>query len=202
MTKVVVDISMSLDGYVAGPNDGPDNGLGDGGMQLHDWFFKGSTPSRRNEFFKISAGSEEIFEEMFETTGSFVSGRRTYDLAGGWGGDHPFHVPFFVVTHHPPENPIGGDMSMATFVTDGVASAIAQARDVAATKNVMIGSPSIIHQALAAGLVDDVQIHLVPVLLNGGIRLFDRLGPDSVRLERTRVVDAQGVTHLRYRVVK
>jgi dihydrofolate reductase len=130
-----------------------------------------------------------------------VTGRRTYDIANAWDGNGPAPgVPVFVVTHHVPEQPPQGESSY-TYVTDGVESAIEQAKAVAGDKCVSVMGASVPQQCLRAGLLDEVQIHLVPVLLGGGVRLFDRLGSDRIQLETIQVVDAPGVTHLRYRVV-
>lgn len=202
MTKVVAEITMSLDGYAAGPNDSKENPLGDGGQGLHAWMFGGSTPSRHAEFFRPDEGSQDVFDEMVETTGSSITGRRTYDFTDGWGGDHPFHIPFIVVTHRAPDQPAGGSRSMATFVTDGIEHAVAEAKSVAGTKNVVVGTPSITDQALHAGLLDEVHIHQIPILLGGGVPVFRQLGSGPIELERIKTVEAKGVTHLYLRVVK
>jgi dihydrofolate reductase len=203
---------MSLDGFIAGPNDGGEQPLGDGGMRLFDWYFDGDTPVRAYRQaadrgvpvppFKLSSSSAQVFEELVETGGAVVTGRRTYDIAGGWAGNGPVPgLPVFVVTHHVPDNVPHGE-SRYTFVTDGVERAIAQATAAAGDKSVSVMGASVAQQCLRAGLLDEVQIHLVPVLLGAGVRLFDHLGPDSIGLETTRVVDSPGVTHLRFRVVK
>lgn len=130
-----------------------------------------------------------------------MTGRRTFDLSGAWGGNPPLGVPHFVVTHHIPEEWVKPG-SPFTFVTDGIASAVAQAKRTAGEKDVAISSASTLQQCLQAGLVDEIDIDLVPILLGAGVRLFDNLGPEPIELEQTRLVEGQGVTHLRFRVVK
>lgn len=150
--------------------------------------------------FKLSARNAEVFEELVDNAGAVVTGRRTYDITNGWAGNGPLpRVPLFVVTHHVPEHVPQGE-SRYTFVTDGVASAIEQAKAAAGDKYVSLMGASVPQQAIRAGLVDEIQIHLAPVLLDGGVRLFDHLG--QIKLDVVRVVDSPDVTHLRYRVVR
>jgi dihydrofolate reductase len=212
MPNVIVALSMSLDGFIAGTNDGPELPLGDGGMRLFDWYFDGDTPIRHYEEaagqgvpvppFRLSSGSAAVFEELVRSGGAVVTGRRTYDIANAWEGNGPVPgVPLFVVTHRIPRDVPTGT-SRYTFVTDGVESAIAQAKAAAGDKDVSLMGSAVPQQALRAGLLDEIQVHLIPVLLGGGVRLFDHLGAERVQLEVVRVVDAPGVTHLRYRVVK
>jgi dihydrofolate reductase len=212
MAKVIVALSMSLDGYIAGPNDGGEQPLGEGGMRLFDWYSDGDTPIRRYEEaaargvpvppFKLSRASADVFNELVEGDGAAVTGRRTYDIAGAWDGNGPLPgIPTFVVTHTVPDDVPRGE-SVYTFVTDGVESAIAQAKAVAGDGYVSLMGSAVPQQCLRLGLLDEIQIHLVPVLLGGGVRLFDHLGAGAVDLELLRVVDAPGVTHLRYRVVR
>jgi dihydrofolate reductase len=212
MAKVSVALTMSLDGFIAGPNDGAELPLGEGGTRLFNWYFDGDTAVRRYQEaarrgvsvppFKLSSSSAEVFEELIESGGAVVTGRRTYDIAGAWGGNGPLPgVPLFVVTHNVPEHVPQGE-SHYTFVTQGVESAIEQARAAAGDKYVGLMGASVPQQCLRAGLLDEIQIHLVPVLLGGGVRLFDHLGSDKIELETIRVVDSPGVTHLRFRVVK
>jgi dihydrofolate reductase len=203
MGKVVFNTSVSLDGFVAGPNDGPDNGLGDGGERLHDWVFNGSVEIALAEGhipMKVSPQSAALLKEEVASNGAMVFGRRTFDIVHGWEG-HPPQRPCFIVTHTiPPEwNKTG---SPFIFVTDGVESAIRQAQQTAGNKNVVIATASILQQALRAGLVDELYLEQVPLLLGGGVRLFDNLGAQPIALERFNVVAAPGVTHLRFRVVK
>jgi dihydrofolate reductase len=195
MSKVVLDITMSLDGYIAGPNDGVE--------RLHDWLFSGNTPSAYSDFFRLSKVSAKVFDKFIKTTGAIVAGRRTYDLVGGWGGSHPFHgVPLFVVSSRVP-NKVPKGSTPFTFVTDGIESAIRQAKAAAGKKNVyVLGGANVAQQCLRAGLLDEIQIHLVPTLLGDGIRLFDHLGAEPIELEPMRVIEAPGVTHLWFRVGK
>jgi dihydrofolate reductase len=204
MSKVSVGLSMSLDGFVAGPNDSPENGMGDGGMRLFDWYYSGDTAlplPGTDMVFKISGASAALLQETWPTIGAMVVGRRTFDIAGAWGAHPPVGGPCFVMTHRVPQEWVK-EGSPFTFVTDGVESAIRQAKDAAGGKNVAVSSASIVQQCLKAGLLDEIQIDLAPVLLGGGVRLFDHLGTEPIELERIRVVEAPGVTHLLYRVVK
>jgi dihydrofolate reductase len=151
--------------------------------------------------FMTSPASAAHYRELFETTGANITGRRDFDVSKAWGGENPLGVPVFIVTHNiPPE--WAGEGSPFNFVTDGVASAIARAKAVAGDKNVQVGGSKIVQQALTAGLIDEVWIDLVPILLGTGIRLFENMEANPIELETTRVIDAPGVTHLRYRVVK
>jgi dihydrofolate reductase len=212
MARVIVDLAMSVDGFIAGANDGQEKPLGDGGMRLFDWYFDGDTPSRHYEAaarrgvpvpdFKLSSTSAEVFDELLESGGAVVTGRRTYDISDAWGGNGPVPgLPLFIVTHSVPESVPRGE-STYTFVTDGVESAIAQAKAAAGDRDVGLMGSAVPQQCLRLGLLDEIQLHLVPVLLGAGVRLFDHLGTESVELELLRVVDAPGVTHLRYRVVR
>jgi dihydrofolate reductase len=151
--------------------------------------------------FKLPAAAPR-FDELVENGGAVVTGRRTYDIADAWGGNGPAPVlPLFVLTHHVPEHVPQGE-SHYTFVTDGVDSAIAQAKAAAGDKYVSLMGSAVPQQCLRAGLLDEIQIHLVPVLLGAGVRLFDHLGAESIQLETLRVVDSPGVTHLRFHLVK
>jgi dihydrofolate reductase len=204
MSKVFLELSMSLDGFVAGPNDGPENGMGDGGMRLFQWYSSGDTdfPLPGTDMaFKISRASAELLQETWPTIGAMVAGRRMFDIAGAWGGNPPGGGPCFIVTHTVPQE-WARDGSPFTFVTDGVESAIRQAKAAAGDLNVAVSSANIAQQCIQAGLLDEIQIDLVPVLLGGGVRLFDHLGAEPIELECIRVVEAPGVTHLIYRVVK
>ena len=204
MGKVTVDISMSLDGFIAGPNDGPELGLGEGGERLHEWVF-GLASWREPHGL---AGGEtnrdsEILDEAFRDIGAVVLGRRMYENAKGWGDNPPFHLPVFVLTHEARESVTKEGGTTFTFVSDGIESALEQAKAAAGEKAVSIaGGANTIQQYLNAGDVDEIQIHLVPLMLGGGIRLFDQVDPERVELEATRVVESPSVTHLKYRVVK
>lgn len=203
MGTVIIDITMSLDGYIAGPDDGPEAGLGlRGGERLHDWLFTGDSPSRFNAEFKSAGASVQVFDELFAQAGAVVVGRRMFELAHGWGGEFPINgLHAFVVTHGPPAAFAGS--KAFTFVTDGVASAIEQAKALAGKKIVYVGGgASIAQQALREGLVDEIQIHIAPVLLGAGVRLFDNVAPDdAIWLEQERVQEAPGIAHVRYRVL-
>jgi dihydrofolate reductase len=203
MGKVTFNMTMSLDGFVAGPNDGPENGLGDGGDVLFNWYFSGDTDvpiSDGQMVLKVSSQSAEILHEAFGTYGAGVWGRRTFDIAKAWGG-HPPGSPCFIVTHTVPQEWVK-EGSPFTFVTDGVESAIRQAKQAAGDKDVVICTPSILQQCLRAGLVDEIHVDVVPVLLGSGVQLFDSLSAGPIELESIRVIGAPGVTHLGFRVVK
>jgi dihydrofolate reductase len=204
MGKVSIGFSMSLDGFIAGPNDSPELGLGEGGDRLFAWYFSGETDyevPNGDGVMKMSREGAEVVKEAGKTSGALVTGRRTFDIARAWGGRHPMDVPVIVVTHRVPQEWVRHG-SIFTFVTDGVESAIEKARRIAGDKNVAVGGPSIAQQCLKAGLIDEIQIDLVSILLGGGLRLFDHLGPLPIELESTRVTANPGVTHLTYRVVK
>lgn len=200
MGKVVIDMSMSLDGFIAGPHDSEEQPIGTGGEPLHHWLFQGNASSRHSPFFKLSPESRDVLDSSFDRTGAILTGRRTFDVVGGWGGSHPAGVPVFVLTHHPPvETPAGS--TPFTFVTAGIESAVRQAKASAGTKNTGVAGASTAQQCLAAGLVDELHIHLVPVLLGEGVKLFQSL-PESVHLEIINTIEAPGVTHLFYKVEK
>lgn len=188
MGKVVIDMSMSLDGYIAAPNDVPGQGLGEDGMRLHNWAF--DDPSV----------FEMVYGKVTEETGAVIMGRRSYDNSiQEWGGKGPIgDVPCFVITHRPFDV---ADPAVFTLVPDGIESALAQARGAAGDKQIGLMGANIDQQYLAAGLVDEIRIHLVDVLLGGGRRLFDQL-PERLELEQTDVSNTGGVTHLTYRVVR
>lgn len=204
MGKVATGLTMSLDGFIAGPNDGPEQPLGEGGMRLFDWYSSGDTDYEMpgtGMVFRVSPASADLLREAHGTMGALVTGRRTFDIANGWGGSPPLGMPSFVVTHSVPQEWVY-EGSPFTFVTDGVESAIEQARAVAGDKTVAVGAASLAQQCLKLGLLDEIQIHLVPVLLGKGVRLFDHLGGETIELESTRVIETPGVTHLTFRVLK
>ena len=204
MGKVTSGLTMSLDGFIAGPNDGPEHPLGENGMRLFSWYEGGDAeyvvPSGEMTF-KVSPRSAEMLRGVFSSLGAIVTGRRTFDITNGWGGKHPLDVPVVVLTHTVPD---GWDYegSPFTFVTDGVQSAVEKAGELAGEKDVAVGAASLVQQCLRAGLLDEVHVDLVPVLLGGGVRLFDNLGPEHIELERTEVIEAPDVTHMTFRVVK
>jgi dihydrofolate reductase len=204
MGKAAVGLTMSLDGFIAGPNAGPERPLGEGGERLIEWYSGGDTEYEMpgtGMVFRISPQSVELLREVNERMGAFVTGRRTFDIANGWGGNPPLGVPTFVVTHSVPEEWVY-EGSPYTFVTDGVEKAVELAKEVAGDMDVAVGAASIGQQCIRAGLLDEVHVNLAPVLLGGGIRLFEHLGTTPIDLESTRVIQAPGVTHLTFRVVK
>ncbi len=204
MGKVAMGLTMSLDGFIAGPNDGPAQPLGEGGMRLFDWYSSGDVDYEMpgtEMVFRVSPASADLLREAHATMGASVTGRRTFDIANGWGGKPPLGVPTFVVTHAVPREWVY-EGSPFIFVTDGVESAIEQAKAVAGVKTVAVGAASLAQQCLKLGLLDEIQIHLVPVLLGDGVRLFEHLGGEPIELESTRVIETPGVTHLTFRVVK
>jgi dihydrofolate reductase len=203
MGKVTVDMSMSLDGFIAGPNDGPGQELGEGGMQLHEWVFGLAGWRKRHGLEGGETGpDDEMMEEASSNVGALVMGRRMFDLGEGpWGDEPPFHVPVFVLTHRARDSVAKEGGTSYTFVTDGIESALEQARAAAGDRDVALaGGANIVQQYLRAGLVDQIQLHVAPLLLGAGRRLLDEAG--RATLEATRVVESPGVTHLRYRVVK
>jgi dihydrofolate reductase len=202
MSKVVIDMSMSLDGFVAGPDDGKAHPLGrNGGEHVFDWYFSGKV-EHRDPLFRPEPGvNTDQVDLMYAESGAYIFGRRTYEITDGWGGRHPVNgAPTFVLTHKPPNDYPRGPSNL-TFVTDGIESAIRQARAVAGGKDIKLGGASPGKQALAAGLCDEILVHLAPFLVGGGVRLFDTL-PDGIRLEKLSVSDGPFATHLRYRVIK
>jgi dihydrofolate reductase len=207
MSATVLYMSMSLDGFITGPNDGPGNGLGDGGHRLHAWLWTGAdaghaeevNPVRRAEEAtgRLTGVNREVMDELW-ATGAVVVGRRTFELAGGWDGDHHSGVPIFVLSRHEPDGDTGR-WPLVTYTSD-VGDAMALAKRAAGDKNVLVHGAVTAQLALAAGVLDELEIHLVPVLLGRGRRLFDHLGPAHIELERTRILAGEeGVTHLRYR---
>ncbi|MDX3108044.1 dihydrofolate reductase family protein [Nonomuraea angiospora] len=214
MSKLRCHISISLDGYVAGPNQSVENPLGEGGERLHDWVAALAAFRRAHggEGGEVNA-STPVFEEAIRDVGAAVMGRGMFGPIGGgpwrdeewkgwWGDNPPYHYDVFVLTHHErgPVEMEGG--TTYHFVTDGIESALEQAKKAADGKDVMVwGGGQVVRQYLAAGLLDVLELHVVPVLLGGGSRLLDDLGGADVRLEQVRAVEAPGVTHLKYRRV-
>ncbi len=198
MGKVATGFSMSLDGFVAGP--------GDDTQHVFAWMTRGDTDytltTGDTEFeLKIAAESVEMFDDALTTIGAVVAGRRLYELAQGWGGHHPIGAPVVVVTHRPPPEWVNEGWPV-TFVTDGLASAIERAKGIAGERLVAVASPRLVHQCLAAGLLDEIHIDLVPILLADGVRLFEHLKTGPIELEGPQVSEGHGVTHLTYRVKK
>lgn len=199
MGNVIVALSVSVDGFVAGPGDDLSNPLGDGGGKLFEWWTAGTEPIGGDGRFRPPARSRTVVDEAF-AIGAIITGRRTFDIAGGWGGHHPLGAPFFVLTHRPVERFVGPGTD-GTVVSDGIESALAKAQAVAGDRSIGLCGPNVAQQYLAAGLLDGIELSLVPVLLGGGVRLFEAL-PGPVELQCTRVVESDGVTHLGYRVVR
>ena len=190
MGKVVVDITMSLDGFIAGTNVSPQLPMGDDGLRLHDWIFD-----------KKTAIDVNMIKEVMETSGVVIVGRHTYDVAIGdaWGDESPFPMPALVVSHNKPEKIVSG----FNFITGGINETIKQARVIAGNKNIWImGGANIIRQFINAGLVDELEIHLSHILLGKGIRLFDDTLTNVIELERMRSIESDTVTHMRFRILK
>lgn len=203
MGKVIFNMTTSLDGFVAGPNDSPEQGLGEGGDALFNWYFSGDTEIALSEgtpTLKISKQSADILKENMQRWGAGIWGRKTFDIAHAWGG-HPPGSPAFIVTHHVPQEWVY-EGSPFTFVTDGVESAVRQAKEAAGDKDVVVCTASILQQCLNAGLMDEIYLDVAPLLLGKGVRLFDQLNIDPITLERIHAVEAPGVTHVAFRVVK
>jgi dihydrofolate reductase len=199
MGSVGAGFSMSLDGFIAGPNDDV--------QRVFAWMFQGDTDVKlttgeKEMDLKVSSESAERFDDMAHGMGAIVSGRRMFDVASAWGGKHPLNVPVVVVTHNPPAEWVKKEGSPFTFVTDGVENAINKARAIAGNKSIGVGGADITRQCIKLGLLDELGIDLVPVLLGSGVRLFERLGIEPIELETTKVVEAPGVTHLSFRLVK
>jgi dihydrofolate reductase len=213
MTKLTFDITMSLDGFIAGPNQTTENPLGEGGKRLHEWVY-GLRTWREALGMEggVTNGDSEILEESVATTGALIMGRGMFGGGDGpwdeswegfWGDEPPYHAPVFVLTHHPREALTMKGGTTFTFVTDGIASALEQARAAAGGKNVAVaGGASVAQQYLKAGLLDEFQVHVSPILLGHGTRLFDDLGAEPIGLEITRTVESPAVTHIRYSVVR
>jgi dihydrofolate reductase len=198
MGKVFASFSISLDGFIAGPDDGPDYPLGRGGDRLFSWMNAGPESNRVNEFFAPPDASKPVIEAWQTECGAIVSGRRTFDIAGGWKDGHPIDVPIFVVTHNPPAQ---GEWSpRVSFVPEGLERAVDLAKEAADELAVSVCAANPVQQLLRAGRLDEIELSVVPYLLGGGVRLFDRLGDDPVELQQTSVIESTGVTHLRYRV--
>jgi dihydrofolate reductase len=191
MGKVVLDMSMSLDGFIAGSNVGREYPMGVNGENLHTWLF--SSPRD-----KVDA---DVEREMFANTGAVILGNRTFEVGVDLWGDVPFPAPSFVLTHKGRETLVKKSGSF-TFVTDGIESALQQACSVAGDKDVRLMGADVAQQFLAAGLIDEIQINHVPILLGDGVRLFEQLGTKNSQLEKDRVLNSPHATHIRYRVVK
>jgi dihydrofolate reductase len=199
MSSTVLYMSMSLDGFITGPNEGPDNGLGDGGERLHEWIFHGTGDHPKEAVGGLGDVNSQIVDEIM-STGAVITGRGTFDAANGWGGDHHDGVPIYVLSRNPP--PAWAAEWPAVHYVSDLEAAVREAKHAAVDKNVLVHGASImVQRALTAGLLDELEIHLIPVLLGDGRRLFEHLGIEQRQLERIRVLEGdRGVTHLRYRV--
>lgn len=199
VSATILYMSMSLDGFIAGPNEGPGNGLGDGGERLHDWALTGAGAGDKGVPAVVSGGVNGQLVDEFMSTGAVVAGRGTFEPAGGWGGDHHDGVPIFILTRQQPYS-FAADWPLVTPVSD-IAAAMMKAKEAAADRNVLVHGASIAQRALAAGVLDELQLTVVPVLFGAGRRLFEGLPAGQIELERTRILEGEGgVTHLRYRV--
>lgn len=199
MAKVKVALTVSLDGYIAGPDDGLTSPLGAGGTTLFEWYFNGDTTSRHFDRFKLFKASARVFDELIDSCGAVVTGRRTYDISRAWGGDGPLPgKPLFILTHKVPAA-VPPTSVPYTFVTDGIDSAIEKAKAAAGDKYVTLMGSQAARQCLQHHLLDEIELSVRPVLLGGGVRLFDDIG-GQFALEQISVIEAPGVTHLRYRV--
>jgi dihydrofolate reductase len=200
MSTSVLYMSMSLDGFIAGPNDEPENPGGDEFMRLHDWYgFGPDGPDTSDLKSSRKSGLGQQFLDEVNTTGAVLAGRRTVEQVDHWKGDH-HGVPIFVPSHRPP-GPTVANYPLVTYVSDGIASAMAQAKAAAGDRNVLVHGAYTAQRALEAGVLDELQIHQIPVLFGGGRRLFDVL-PSRIELEVVKVIDSPEATHIRYRVLR
>jgi dihydrofolate reductase len=194
---VAAGITTSLDGYIAGPNDGPGRGLGEGGERLHYWVFGGPWNYEEEPTGEATGADKKFLDDGIARCGAIVGGRNTYEASDAWGGQNPFGMPFFIVTHRPEEAPAGGDF---TFV-NGLDEAIVQAREAAGDKDVFVmGGASVIRQALRAGHVEELSISIAPVVLGAGKRLFVDFN-ETLTLEHVTTLQSSFATHITYRVV-
>ena len=198
MSATVLYMSMSLDGFIAGPNERIDHGLGDGGARLHEWVFPRGGEDLDAIVARLEGVNRQVHDE-FMSTGAVVAGRGTFEPAGGWGGDHHDRVPLYVLSRHPA--PAWTADWPAVHYVDDLATAVGDAKRAAGETKVLVHGAGIAQRALREGLLDEIEIHLVPVLMGDGRRLFEHLGVEQRELERVRVLEGEGgVTHLRYRV--
>ena len=215
MARFFLDISMSLDGFVAGPNATLEEPLGVGGERLHDWVLRLASWREQHGLEGGETGpDDELVQATRERVGAEIMGRRMFSGGEGpwehdpnadawWGDNPPFHVPVYVLTHHPRESEVKEGGTTFHFVTDGIESALERARNAAGDRDVALGGgASVAQQYLSAGLLDDLHIHVSPILLGGGVSLFGELGTDAPKLKLTRVVESPLVTHLSYEVAR
>jgi dihydrofolate reductase len=200
MSSTVLDMSMSLDGFIAGPNERLDNGLGDGGERLHAWVFPGVEEGvdHKAAAEQLTGVNRQVLDELM-STGAVVAGRGTFEPAGGWGGDHHDGVPIYILSRHPAPSWVA-DWPAVHYTSD-LEAAMRAAKSAAGDRHVLVHGAGTAQRALTAGLLDELEIHLVPVLLGEGRPLFEHLGVDQRELDRVRVLEGEGgVTHLHYRV--
>jgi dihydrofolate reductase len=198
MTKIIASITTSVDGYITGPNDGPECGLGEGGERLHYWVFGGPWTYAEEPKGEATGADKAFLDEAMQRQGAVIGGRNTYEAADHWGGENPWGLPFFILTHRPQDEPEGAGF---TFV-DGLHEAIALAREAAGGKDVSImGGADVIRQALRAGAVDELTISIAPIVLGGGKRLFDGFDK-ALTLEPIGVRQSPLATHVSYRVIR
>jgi dihydrofolate reductase len=200
MAATVLYMSTSLDGFIAGPNERPDNGLGDGGERLHEWVLPGGSDDHRAAAARLSGVNRQIYDE-FMATGAVVAGRGTFEPAGGWGGDHHDGVPIYILSRHPAPDWAAGWPNV--HYVDDLATAMREAKRAAGDRNVLVHGAGIAQRAIPVGLLDELELAVVPVLFGDGRPLFDHLGVQQRELERIRVLEGEsGVTHLHYRLVR
>jgi dihydrofolate reductase len=217
MSRFRLQITVTLDGYVAGPNQSVENPLGEGGNRIHQWVY--DLKSFREIHGDRGGGGEtgindNVLREAFENLGATIMGRNMFGgypgpwaadnpWRGWWGDNPPYHTPVFVLTHYPRGPLVMDGGTTFFFVTDGIEAALRRAREAAGDKDVALGGgANVFQQYIAAGLLDEIELHVVPVLLGGGERLFENVGEAKATLEQIRVIEGPGVTHVRYRVVK
>jgi dihydrofolate reductase len=199
VSATVLYMSMSLDGFIAGPNESVENGLGDGGHRLHDWSLANGDLDP-DSFSMVQTGVNGQVVDEFMATGAVVAGRGTVEPAGYWGGDHHDGVPIFILTREPERQT--SNWPLVTYLSD-VTTAMTRAKEAAGVRNVLVHGAGTAQLALAAGVLDEIEIHLIPVLLGEGRHLFEGLGPEHIELERTRILEGEGgVTHLHYLVLR
>jgi dihydrofolate reductase len=199
MGNVVVDLSVSLDGFIAGGDDGKEHPLGIGGEGLFAWQTAGPESNRVERRLEPPDASKVVVDEWMANTGAIISGRRTFDIANGWKDGHPIDAPIFVVTH---EEPTSGEWSpRVSFVTEGIDQALELAQQAAGDKNISVCGAYVAQELLGTGKLDEIQVSVVPLLLGNGRRLLEHFGTRPIQLEQTRVIESEGVTHLRYRVL-
>lgn len=204
MSATVLYMSMSLDGFITGPNESPDNALGDGGERLHEWVFSGADHANHPKWAVgthpgAHQGVNRQIVDEFMSTGAVIAGRGTFEPASGWGGDHHDGVPIYILSRNPA--PAWAAAWPAVHYVSDLEVAVRDAKHAAGDKNVLVHGASIAQRALTAGLLDELEIHLIPVLLGEGRRLFEQLGIEPYELDRIRVLEGEGgVTHLHYRV--